>query len=113
VLVHIPKGNKNPLVWLADFGLSVDGVETTTLTTKHNYRAPELAKIVDDLRPIENIPPNEREEYQKKRQARASQMEKADVFSFGLVAFNVSSSRVHSQYLNFADVNRFRLHDNI
>jgi hypothetical protein len=107
VLVHIPKGSKKPRAWLADFGLSVVGDEATTFMTKPFYRAPEFAELVEDRRPIDSIPLNELEEYKEKRRVRARQMEKADVFSFGLVAFYVSTSNFCSLQLTPYRSSRF------
>ena len=80
-LVHVPKYKENsemrPILWVADFGLSVDsGSEATTYATQFFYRAPELEGHTIS--------------YDKRDRAyRGSLMEKGDVYSLGLTIFTV------------------------
>jgi hypothetical protein len=89
ILVHEPQGPGNPLAWVADFGLSADE-EATTFVTHSDYRAPELRGYHPELRPIDQLSPEEKAAYDEERHLRASQMEKADVYSFGWTVLYVS-----------------------
>lgn len=89
VLVHIPKGANMPIAWISDFGLSVDGPQATTQVTYSHYRAPELPVGEEDFRPRSTIDSSEIQAFEEERIHRVHQLEKADVYSFGITALYV------------------------
>jgi hypothetical protein len=101
ILVNIPSEEPDkPIAWIADFGLTVHDGRAATYVTQQFYRAPELESVRVDLRPVHSLKPRQLKKRYKTRRKLAAMMEKADIYSFGLLVFHVCL-RLSTQTLVF------------